>query len=90
LCYKTKKQQRFFETRNLIRRAKKGKTLEVEMIRDKEQKLFGESGLRKKGSPQRVSFPLWRVFYFNPSSNGGYYVKRTSKVVQRSEGLWIY
>jgi len=30
-----------------------------------------KAGFEKKGSPQRVSFPLWRVFYFNPSSKGG-------------------
>jgi CspA family cold shock protein len=27
----------------------------------------GEKRASKNGSPQRVSFPLWRVFYFNPN-----------------------
>lgn len=35
-----------------------------------------------KGNPQRVSFSLWRVFYFNSISNGGYDVK--SFTVQRN------
>jgi len=61
------------------------------MIRNQGARALWTKRASKKGSPQRVSFPLRRVFYFNLISNGGYdYVKRTSKVVQRSEGLWIY
>ncbi len=85
-----KKEVEVFEFRNFIRKAEKGKTFEEGMREDQGVNALWASGVRKKGSPQRVSFPLWRVFYFNPISNGGFYVKRTSKVVQRSEGFWIY
>ena len=61
------------------------------MIREpRAETLWGKAGF-EKGSPQRVSFPLWRVFYFNPNIlSGGYYVKRKSEVVQRSKGVRIY
>jgi len=52
------------------------------MVREPENNISGEKRASKKGSPQRVSFPLWRVFYFNPNILfGGYYVDRKSEVV---------
>jgi hypothetical protein len=49
LCYKIKKRQRFFETRNLIRKAKKDKTFEAGMIRDQGAKaLWTKRGSKKK------------------------------------------
>jgi hypothetical protein len=44
----------------------------------------------KKRKPAESEFPSLAGFYFNSSLKGGYYVKRTSKMVQRSKRLWIY
>jgi CspA family cold shock protein len=42
-----------------------------------EREFLGETGFEKKGSPQRVSFPLLRVFCFNLNFlSGGHFMTR--------------
>jgi hypothetical protein len=60
------------------------------MTRDQRAKTLWRKRVSKKRKPAKSEFPSLAGFYFTLSSNGGYHVKRTSKVVQRSKGLWIY
>jgi len=56
----------FSKPANLIKKPGKGKTLKEEMIRKPETEFLAESGLRKRGSPQRVSL-FGGFFGLNPN-----------------------
>ena len=56
----------FSKPANLIKKPGKDKTLREGMIRQPETEFLVESGLRKKGSPQRVSL-FGGFFGFNPN-----------------------
>jgi hypothetical protein len=64
LCYKISNQQRFFETRNLVRGAKKGKAFEVGMIRDQGAEALWTKRASKKRKPAKSEFPSLTGFLF--------------------------
>jgi len=62
------------------------------MIRDQRVKTLWTKRASKKRKPAESEFPSLAGFFILTlfQTEVIYYVKRTSKVVQRSEGVWIY
>jgi CspA family cold shock protein len=63
LCYKLRNRQRFFETANFIRRAKKGKTFKAGMIRDQGAEALWTKRDSKKRKPAKSEFPSLTGFF---------------------------